>query len=77
MSRYGSLRKFLLALAVFAIVGVAAGTAKADIVVVTGVNNQVPTMSCSTPQLMFSPSQAPLAKTICWSTLHLQVAADC
>ena len=40
MSRYGSLKKFVLALAVFGIVGVIAGTAKADIVVVTGVNNQ-------------------------------------
>src|SRR5262245_40415926 len=34
------LRRSLLALAVFAIVGVIASTAKADIVVVTGVNNQ-------------------------------------
>src|SRR5215204_4317803 len=40
MSRFGSLKRFVLALAVFAIVGVVAGTAKADIVVVTGVNNQ-------------------------------------
>ena len=40
MSRYGSLKKFVLALAIFGIVGVVAGTAKADIVVVTGVNNQ-------------------------------------
>jgi len=40
MSRFGSLQKFLLALAVFGIVSIAAGTAKADIVVVTGVNNQ-------------------------------------
>jgi PEP-CTERM motif len=40
MSRYGSLKKFVLALAVFGIVSVVAGTAKADIVVVTGVNNQ-------------------------------------
>ncbi len=40
MSRYGSLKTFVLALAVFGIVGVLAGTAKADIVVVTGVNNQ-------------------------------------
>src|SRR5215216_2051375 len=40
MSRYGSLKKFVLALAVFGIVSIAAGTAKADIVVVTGVNNQ-------------------------------------
>ena len=40
MSRYGSLKTFVLALAVFAIVGVLASTAKADIVVVTGVNNQ-------------------------------------
>ena len=40
MSRYGSLNKFLLALAVFTIIGVGAGTAKADIIVVNGVNNQ-------------------------------------
>ena len=40
MSRYGSLNKFVLALAVVGIVSVFAGTAKADIVVVTGVNNQ-------------------------------------
>jgi hypothetical protein len=40
MSRFGSLKSFVLTLAVFAIVGVVAGTAKADIVVVTGVNNQ-------------------------------------
>lgn len=40
MSRYGSLKRFVLALAVFGIVGAFAGTAKADIVVVTGVNNQ-------------------------------------
>jgi hypothetical protein len=40
MSRIMNLKKFLLALAVFGIVSVVAGTAKADIVVVTGVNNQ-------------------------------------
>ena len=40
MSRYGSLKKLLLALAVFGIVSVGAGTARADIVVVSGVNNQ-------------------------------------
>jgi len=40
MSRYGSLKKLVLALAVFGIVSVVAGTAKADIVVVSGVNNQ-------------------------------------
>lgn len=40
MSRFGSLKMFVLALAVFGIVSVAAGTAKADIVVITGVNNQ-------------------------------------
>src|SRR5687767_13104702 len=40
MSRLGSLKKFVLALAVLGLVSVAAGTAKADIVVVTGVNNQ-------------------------------------
>ena len=40
MSRFGSLKQFVLTLAVFCIVGVVAGTAKADIVVVTGVNNQ-------------------------------------
>jgi hypothetical protein len=40
MNRLLTLRSSLLALAVFAIVGVVAGNAKADIVVVTGVNNQ-------------------------------------
>src|SRR5215203_6672914 len=40
MSGYGSLKKFVLGLAIFGIVSIAAGTAKADIVVVTGVNNQ-------------------------------------
>ena len=40
MSRYGSLKRLVLALAVFGLVSVAAGTAKADIVVITGVNNQ-------------------------------------
>jgi PEP-CTERM motif len=40
MSRLGSLKHFVLALAVFGIVTVASGTARADIVVVTGVNNQ-------------------------------------
>ena len=40
MSRFGSLKRLVLALAVFGIVGIVAGTAKADIVVVTGVNNQ-------------------------------------
>lgn len=40
MSRFGSLKMFVLSLAVFGIVSIAAGTAKADIVVVTGVNNQ-------------------------------------
>lgn len=40
MFRAFNLRKSLLALAVFGIVSVVASTAKADIVVVTGVNNQ-------------------------------------
>lgn len=40
MSRFGSLNKFVITLAVFGIVSIAAATAKADIVVVTGVNNQ-------------------------------------
>src|SRR5829696_3529960 len=40
MSPLGSLKKLTLALAVFGILSVAAGTAKADIVVVTRVNNQ-------------------------------------
>lgn len=40
MSRYGSLKTLVITLAVFAIVSVVAGTAKADIVVVSGVNNQ-------------------------------------
>ena len=39
MSRYRSLKSLILALAMFGIVSVVAGTAKADIVVVTGVNN--------------------------------------
>ena len=40
MSRLGSLKNLVLMLAIFGIVGLVAGTAKADIVVVTGVNNQ-------------------------------------
>jgi hypothetical protein len=40
MSGFGSLKRLVLTLAVLGIVSVAAGTAKADIVVVTGVNNQ-------------------------------------
>lgn len=40
MSRFGSLKRVILSLAVLGIVSVVAGTAKADIVVVTGVNNQ-------------------------------------
>ena len=40
MSRYGSLKNAVLTLAIFTVIGVVAGTAKADIVVVTGVNNQ-------------------------------------
>lgn len=40
MSRIGFIKGNLLALAIFAIVSLAAGTAKADIVVVNGVNNQ-------------------------------------
>jgi len=40
MSGLGSLKNFVLTLAVLGIVSVFAGTAKADIVVVTGVNNQ-------------------------------------
>src|SRR5687768_4221298 len=40
MSRFGSLNKFVITLAVFGIVGILASTAKADIVVITGVNNQ-------------------------------------
>jgi PEP-CTERM motif len=40
MSRLGSLKNLMLTLTVFGIVSVFAGTAKADIVVVSGVNNQ-------------------------------------
>jgi PEP-CTERM motif len=40
MSRTGFAKRYVLALAIFGIVGLAASTAKADIVVVTGVNNQ-------------------------------------
>ena len=40
MSRFGYLKNFVLTLAVLGIVSLAAGTAKADIVVISGVNNQ-------------------------------------
>ena len=40
MSRLGALKRVILSLAVLTILSVAAGTAKADIVVITGVNNQ-------------------------------------
>jgi hypothetical protein len=40
MSRNGSLKNAVLTLAIFAVISVVAGTAKADIVVVNGVNNQ-------------------------------------
>jgi hypothetical protein len=40
MPRFSNLKNLLLTLAVFGIVSIAAGTAKADIVVVSGVNNQ-------------------------------------
>lgn len=40
MSRQGSFKNIVLTLAMFAIISVVAGTAKADIVVVSGVNNQ-------------------------------------
>jgi hypothetical protein len=40
MSRNGSLKNAVLTLAIFVVISVVAGTAKADIVVVTGVNNQ-------------------------------------
>jgi len=40
MSRLGSLKNAVLTLAILAVISVVAGTAKADIVVVTGVNNQ-------------------------------------
>ncbi len=40
MSRYKSLKMILPALAILAIIGFGSGTAKADIVVISGVNNQ-------------------------------------
>jgi len=40
MTHYGFVKRFVLTLAIFGIVGVVANTAKADIVVITGVNNQ-------------------------------------
>lgn len=40
MSHNGFVKRFVLTLAMFVVVGVVAGTAKADIVVITGVNNQ-------------------------------------
>lgn len=40
MPRFSNLKRLILTLAVFGIVSVAAGTARADIVVISGVNNQ-------------------------------------
>lgn len=40
MPRYGYLKRFVLALGILGIVSLAGGVAKADIVVLTGVNNQ-------------------------------------
>lgn len=40
MTHYGFVKRFVVTLAIFGIVGVVANTAKADIVVITGVNNQ-------------------------------------
>lgn len=40
MTHYGFLKRLVLTLAIFGVVGVVASTAKADIVVITGVNNQ-------------------------------------
>jgi len=40
MSRFANFKQLILTLAIFGIVSVAAGTARADIVVVSGVNNQ-------------------------------------
>lgn len=40
MSQLGFAKRYVLALAIFGVVSLAAGTAKADIVVITGVNNQ-------------------------------------
>lgn len=40
MTHYGYVKRLVLTLALFGVVGVVASTAKADIVVVTGVNNQ-------------------------------------
>lgn len=40
MPRFSNLKQLILTLAVFGIVSVAAGTARADIVVISGVNNQ-------------------------------------
>jgi hypothetical protein len=50
MSRFGSLKNFVLTLAVLGLVSIAAGTAKADIVVITGVNNQ------GTSNVLLNPS---------------------
>jgi hypothetical protein len=40
MTHYGYVKRLVLTLAIFGVVGVVASTAKADIVVITGVNNQ-------------------------------------
>ena len=57
MSRLGSLKNLVLTLAVFGIVSVFAGTAKADIVVVSGVNNQ------GTDNVLLNPSTDVLTVT--------------
>jgi PEP-CTERM putative exosortase interaction domain len=57
MSRFGSLTHLVLAFAVFGIISIAAGTAKADIVVITGVNNQ------GTDNVLLNPSTNVLTVT--------------
>src|SRR5215212_6684546 len=57
MSRIGSLKHLLLTLAFFGIVGVAAAPARADIIVVTGVNNQ------GTDNVLLNPATNVLAVT--------------
>jgi hypothetical protein len=67
MSRNGSLRNVVLTLAIFAVISVVAGTAKADIVVITGVNNQ------GTDNVLLNPATDVLTVTGVVGQNNLQV----
>jgi hypothetical protein len=67
MSRNGSLRNVVLTLTIFAVISVVAGTAKADIVVITGVNNQ------GTDNVLLNPATDVLTVTGVVGQNNLQV----